>query len=280
MTPLDLPDDATITLEQRPLLVNDGEGLGVEQPWTRAEMSLGLALDEIRGERAPTIWRVYPDYTGRRASLYTCAEGEAVRLDHAMWMQPGRTVDWLLAWETCQNSLWMIEGLSELDPTLAAIAVLQIARMVYQNEAVTRIILELRECLHTKTMPERPGGERSRGRQAEWVDLIRSVVLPRLRDLRGGTQGVMEREARNNLRVEAARLVRFHCERDGVPIEARVNESPFWLERLAAHADTIRTVVSPDSVFTRLRRRELDRAALRRERDEHRARKQKWRKRY
>lgn len=267
MTPLDLPDDTTVVLEQRPLLLEDGEGLGVQQEWTREEMTYGLALDEIRAERVPTIWRVFQSPLGTRSWLYTSAEGEPQRLDFAGWVQPGQDLfDWLRAWEACQNSVWMVEGLAELDPVLTTLAVLQIARVVYNDEGVTRFLLTLRECLHTKTPPDNSGSPGSRDTALR--SLVRQVLLLEGQGLRGSVRAIQERMARGSLILEASTLVRIHCVRDDVPIVAqRVQESIYWKERVAQHADVIRSIVSPDAIFVRLRKRCLDRLALLRERD-------------
>lgn len=120
----------SVHLRWRPCIA-DGEGAGIAQPWsTEVFATLGAALDRVREETVPTIWRTTgpggivrttgPGAVGRVWTQVGGVPREVVRIaapppprTASPWQDPMRGLDWVHAWESGVAVKWMIQAVSQ-----------------------------------------------------------------------------------------------------------------------------------------------------------------------
>lgn len=130
-----MDNDDPITFTHRPLVAYD-EGGGVVQSWVVTETTLGLALDEIRDERVPTIWHIShqnPLVTG----LWTHTKGAARRLYNPVKAGFPRGVqppDWKTWLDTTSDGPLVLQHLGFLDRNLGWLGMVLLVKDAYPDE--------------------------------------------------------------------------------------------------------------------------------------------------
>lgn len=114
---------ASVHLRWRTCLA-EGEGAesGVVQPWsTEVFSTLGSALDVVRAETSPTIWRtsgpgvacrVWTQIGGKPREVRRIAEPPAPQ---ARWVDPMAGIDWVREWESGAEFRWMMYATANVE---------------------------------------------------------------------------------------------------------------------------------------------------------------------
>ncbi len=114
---------ASVHLRWRTCLA-EGEGAesGVVQPWsTEVFSTLGAALDVVRAETLPTIWRtsgpgaagrVWTQIGGKPREVRRIAEPPVPR---ARWVDPMEGIDWVHEWEYGAEFRWMMYATANVE---------------------------------------------------------------------------------------------------------------------------------------------------------------------
>lgn len=110
-----------VRLMSRPCLPA-GEGAGLAHPWlTEVFATLGAALDVVRTETRPTIWRttgpgevgrVWTQVGGVPRELRAIARPPPPR-GGVQWVDPMRNLDWVQVWDRTHDVMWMLQTLAE-----------------------------------------------------------------------------------------------------------------------------------------------------------------------